>query len=85
MLAASRLSAAGSGGGKASLHLGEKEILDKKGNCGERSEDYGNNEVPQSKASPQLIGAGPQDSFSLAAGGGEAGLSCEECQRRSSS
>jgi hypothetical protein len=44
MLATSRLSAAGSGGGKASLHLGEKEILDQKVNCGERSEDYGNND-----------------------------------------
>jgi hypothetical protein len=38
-----RLSAAGSDGGKAPLHLGENEILDQKVNCGERSEDYGNN------------------------------------------
>jgi len=29
---------------KPSLHLGEKEILDQKVNCGERSEDYGNND-----------------------------------------
>jgi hypothetical protein len=26
------------------LHPGEKEILDQKVNCGERSEDYGNND-----------------------------------------
>jgi hypothetical protein len=56
MMAASRLSVAGSSGGKASLHLGEKEILDQKVNCGERSEDYATMTAPQSKASLQLIG-----------------------------
>jgi hypothetical protein len=40
MLAAPRLSAARSGGAKASLHLDENEILDHKVNC---SEDYGDN------------------------------------------
>jgi hypothetical protein len=53
MLAASRLSVAGSSGGKASLHLAEKEILDQKVNCGERSEDYGNNDgAPEQGLAP---------------------------------
>jgi hypothetical protein len=35
------------------LHLGEKEILDKKVNCGERSEDYGNNDsAPEQGLAP---------------------------------
>src|SRR6267378_1230760 len=53
MLAAPRLSAAGSGGGKASLHLGEHEILDQKVNCGEHPEHYGNNDsAPEQGLAP---------------------------------
>jgi len=43
------------GGGKASLHLGKNEILDQKVNCGERSEDYGNNDSAPEQGL-QLIG-----------------------------
>jgi len=50
------------GGGKASLHLGKNEILDKKANCGEHAENYrDDNSAPEQGLVPAHRSSRPHD------------------------